>query len=202
MPTLEWLRYGALGLGLALAAYSFFLVRSALKTHPLDTPRVVVLVVYMVFSLALAGGGFYAEYAAKHEPRACYEMPGWPKGRWFNWGRFENAPTAKNTDKWKRIPQVWPEVVFTSNQAYESETEQKTNDPRGRAYKAHVQEGETVRPGATIHFKGKDETGYEMTERLTVTPDGCMMTGTTSDTDGNFGPYYYLYESEHYYVTP
>jgi hypothetical protein len=67
MPTLEWLKYGALGLGLALAAYSFFLVRRALKVHQLDTRRVILLVVYMLFSLALAGAGFYAEYLAQHD---------------------------------------------------------------------------------------------------------------------------------------
>ncbi len=57
-----------------------------------------------------------------------------------------------------------------------------------------------MKPGATVHFRGKDSTGYEMTETLTVTADGCMMMGTTRDTDGNFGPYYYLYKSDYFYV--
>jgi hypothetical protein len=69
MPTLEWLKYGALGLGLALAAYSFFLVRGALKAPLLDTRRVVLSVAYMLFSLALAGAGFYTEYLAKRDSR-------------------------------------------------------------------------------------------------------------------------------------
>jgi hypothetical protein len=67
MPTLEWLKYGALGLGLALAAYSFFLVRRALRVSQLDTRRLILLVAYMLFSLALAGAGFYSEYLSKHE---------------------------------------------------------------------------------------------------------------------------------------
>jgi hypothetical protein len=69
MPSVEWLRYGALGLGLALAAYTFFLVRHVLKAGQLDTPHIVLLGIYMAFSLALAGGGFYTEYLAKHQAR-------------------------------------------------------------------------------------------------------------------------------------
>jgi hypothetical protein len=69
MPTLEWLKYGALGLGLALAAYSFLLVRGAVKATQLDTRRVILLVLYMLFSLALAGAGFYTDYLSKRENR-------------------------------------------------------------------------------------------------------------------------------------
>src|SRR6185437_15925682 len=58
MPTLEWLKYGALGLGLALAACSFLLVRRALKASRLDTGRVLLLIVCMVFALLLAGAAF------------------------------------------------------------------------------------------------------------------------------------------------
>jgi Tfp pilus assembly protein PilN len=69
MPTLEWLRYGAQGLGLALAAYSFFLVRRALKTNPLNTPHLSLIVAFMLFSLSLACIGFYSQYLANHDRR-------------------------------------------------------------------------------------------------------------------------------------
>lgn len=67
MPTIEWLKYGALGLGLALATYSFVLVRSATKRTPVDRGRVVLLSVYIAFSLLLTISGFFSEYLAKHQ---------------------------------------------------------------------------------------------------------------------------------------
>ncbi len=69
MPTIEWLKYGMLGLCLALAAYSFFLVQRALKEPHSSLRHVVLIGMYMLFSLSLATGGFHSEYLAKHDGR-------------------------------------------------------------------------------------------------------------------------------------
>lgn len=150
-----------------------------------------------------AGNQFLRSAAAAQSPSApvsCSAVPGWPKGRWWTWGRLETPPTVKNTDHWTRIPQIYPEVVFTSSHSFEAQTEQLTGDATKRMYEAIFDE--PLIAGNTVHFTGKDGTGYESKSTITATTDGCMLYGQFTDTDGNAGTLRFLYQTPQYYVSP
>jgi hypothetical protein len=133
-------------------------------------------------------------------PISCSAVSGWPKGRWWTWGRLETPPTKKNTDNWTRIPQISSELVFTSSHSYEVQTEQLTQDATKRIYEATSEE--PLIAGSTVRFHGKDGTGYESKSTITASDDGCMLHGEFTDTDGNAGTLHFLYQSPRYYVSP
>lgn len=141
-----------------------------------------------------------ASTGANAAPVPCFRMTDWPQGRWWVWGRLNTPPTKKNTDNFTRLPQLVSEAVFTSNHSYEAQTEESTNDARKRAI--IVQSNEPIVPGATVHLQGGSATGYNSTETLTVTDDGCLLNGTFGDNDGNAGSIHFLYESSRYYIPP
>ncbi len=65
MPPVDVLKYGALGLGLVLAFYSFRLVMREQRRDPPRPPMMRLIVFFMAFSLILAGAGFISEYLAR-----------------------------------------------------------------------------------------------------------------------------------------
>jgi hypothetical protein len=63
------LRYGAIGLGLALALLAFFLLRSELRRQAQERDARPIYV-FMIFSLVIASLGFYAEW----KKNVCYDI--------------------------------------------------------------------------------------------------------------------------------
>jgi hypothetical protein len=152
-----------------------------------------------------------ASASAAAAPIPCYQMPDWPKGRWWTWGHLEHTNrqihpakkqvtplTEQNADN---LDQVTSEVVFTSHSSYETQSDEPATDARKRKFTATAQGGELA-PGATVFFTGHDATGYATTATLTVTQDGCMLKGTWEDNHGSSGSQHMLYESDQYYVLP
>jgi hypothetical protein len=73
MMLIDLLKYGALGLGLALAILVYRLLRSEQRREVSREPILKAIRLYMLFSLLLAGSGFAIEYFSKWNSQADRE---------------------------------------------------------------------------------------------------------------------------------
>lgn len=141
--------------------------------------------------------------AATGGPIPCSEMPDWPQGRWWQWGHLDTPPTKENTDDWKRIPQISPELIFVSSHSFEGYTDEHTANARNTVYRANLNDNETLRAGGpTVHYHGGDRTGFTTEGKISAAADGCVLEGDFVDSSGNRGTLHLLYMSARYYVLP
>jgi hypothetical protein len=206
------LSYGVIGLGFLLALLAYFLLQR--EQRAVEPRRSILKAIkeFMIFAvvvgcLGLAGEIARSRFAPKpmdasavSAPVPCSAMPEWPKGRWWAWGRLDTPPTKENTDDWKRLPQINPEVVFTSDLGYEAQTEQPTDDARRKVLTAVFIS--PLKPGGTVLINAHDGTGYISHGSLTATDDGCIINGNFTDSVGNAGHLHFLYQSPRYFISP
>ena len=140
-------------------------------------------------------------------PIPCSEVSGWPRGRWYLWGRFRNQKvTRPNSDNYSRIPQVFYYADFVSPSEFHSQSEEgaatQATDPGKRQLISKAKNGQHLETGKTVEFEGHDRTGYTLSESLKVSDDGCMIIGDWHDNRKNEGDEHYLYQSDRYYILP
>jgi hypothetical protein len=136
-------------------------------------------------------------------PVPCYKAKNWPKGVWLVWGHITNDWKSAPHDR--KFPQITTTVTFDSSTSYVAQGDfdnvGNVKDTTKNQFRAIL--SPAMEPGTVIHIRGQNGTGYksESADGF-VRSDGCMITGTFSDSLGQRGTLNYLFERSLYYVDP
>lgn len=126
----------------------------------------------------------------------CSQAKDWPKGVWLAWGHIDSDWKPSVAEP--HFPQILESVVFDSPFSFEGQSDHPVSDANKNRYKATW--ANALQPDSVLNIDGGDDTGYKTHMTAKVTPDGCMINGSFTDSSGHRGRVHYLYQSDRYYV--